>query len=457
VLDEKPLPPIQEFVLRSMDAGLSDVASISGVLGIDEPVVTRAAAELMHTDDVVLSGGTEDRRHRLILTPKGIETLNVAKVIQPIETEVTIFIDGLTRRALAATPRRLQAFPMRYAEERGLVEIAAHPKRKPRFEEIPAGVVASLVAEEGAGRRLKREVIGVVGMGKVRTFAQEGVALAYRSQTSDETVITFIVAGSHSEERDAAFSRAQRLSARKVISGDWVPAMQVIAERVPANVLKQAAPIEESVRLARLQAEAADEQREAKAAVEQAAPDTETVLRKKLEEAEQRESDLLAALESLSVRHLSVYDHPRYMQKAFDDARTRILIVSPWIRAEVVDTQFIGRLRRVLDRDVAVYIGYGIGDNGPDRRHRRAVERDQAAEAELSRVAQRYPNFHLAKFGDTHAKVLVCDSRFSIVSSFNWLSFRGDRQLRFRDERGMYIGIPEHVDALFDEYVSRFS
>lgn len=456
VLDEKPLPPIQEFVLRSVDAGLSDVGAISGFLGIDDRVAVRAAAELMHTDDVVLSGSADDRRHRLTLTPKGRATLTAANIVQPVETEVTVFIDGLTRRILAASPRRIQAFPMRYSEERGLTEIAAHPKRKPRFEEIPAGVVASVVAAEGAGRRLKREVIGVIGMGRVRTYAREGLALAYRSRTSDETVISFIVDGSSSEEHDAAFSRAQKFSARKVVPDDWVPAIEVISKHLPDVVVQQAAPVEESLRLAHLQAEAAEEHKEARAALHQAPPEGEATLLKRLEEAEQRERELLAALEALSVRHVSVYDHPGYLQHAFDDARMRILIVSPWIRADVVDGQFIGRLRKALDREVDVYIGYGIGDDGRERQSRKAVERDKAAEADLRRVADQYPNFHLAKFGDTHAKVLVCDSRFSIVSSFNWLSFRGDRRLRFRDERGMYVGIPEHVDALFEEYVSRF-
>jgi phosphatidylserine/phosphatidylglycerophosphate/cardiolipin synthase-like enzyme len=240
------------------------------------------------------------------------------------------------------------------------------------------------------------------------------------------------------------------------VPDDWEPAIDVIAERVPAEILRQAAPIEESLRLARLQAEAAEEHEQARAAIEHAPPESEMTLRQKLEDAEQRERELLAALESLSVRHLPVYEHPQYMQRAFENAQRRILIVSPWVRAEVVDTEFLGRLRKALDRNVDVYIGYGIGDDGRERRPARAIERDKAAEGELRRVAERYRNFHLAKFGDTHAKVLVCDSRFSIVSSFNWLSFRGDRHLRFRDERGMYVGIPEKVDALFDEYVSRF-
>jgi len=47
--------------------------------------------------------------------------------------------------------------------------------------------------------------------------------------------------------------------------------------------------------------------------------------------------------------------------------------------------------------------------------------------------------------------------RFSIITSFNWLSFRGDEQLDFRDERGYYVGLQPKVDDLFESYRGRFS
>lgn len=63
---------------------------------------------------------------------------------------------------------------------------------------------------------------------------------------------------------------------------------------------------------------------------------------------------------------------------------------------------------------------------------------------------------HVVKLGDTHAKVLISDSSWAIVTSFNWLSFKGSRKLEFRDERGMYVGLPDKVDELFNEYSIRF-
>jgi hypothetical protein len=42
------------------------------------------------------------------------------------------------------------------------------------------------------------------------------------------------------------------------------------------------------------------------------------------------------------------------------------------------------------------------------------------------------------------------------VTSFNWLSFRGDPDKTFRDEQGTLIQQAEHVDNKFNELVKRF-
>src|SRR4051794_37798852 len=36
VLEEKPIPPIQEFVLRAVGADMPDISTIAGVLGLEE-------------------------------------------------------------------------------------------------------------------------------------------------------------------------------------------------------------------------------------------------------------------------------------------------------------------------------------------------------------------------------------------------------------------------------------
>lgn len=81
---------------------------------------------------------------------------------------------------------------------------------------------------------------------------------------------------------------------------------------------------------------------------------------------------------------------------------------------------------------------------------------DPEALADLERLVRRHPSFHLKRLGRTHAKVLLSDRRYVIVTSFNWLSFRGDPKRTFRDERGTLVALPEYVDGQFNDWRARF-
>jgi len=58
--------------------------------------------------------------------------------------------------------------------------------------------------------------------------------------------------------------------------------------------------------------------------------------------------------------------------------------------------------------------------------------------------------------GDTHAKILISDTKFAVVTSFNWLSFKGDPHRTFRDERGTLVSDPQKINELFNDLIERF-
>jgi phosphatidylserine/phosphatidylglycerophosphate/cardiolipin synthase-like enzyme len=236
----------------------------------------------------------------------------------------------------------------------------------------------------------------------------------------------------------------------------WHDARTVAAQALPGEVLEQAADFDTTEQLERERDDLRQEDRQLRSVAERASDDELKALREQLEESERRQRELQQTLDNISVRQVPVYEHRAYLNRALREAQSRVLIVSPWIRFEVVNDELVGRFRRVLDRGVELWIGYGISKRGGYRAKSKG-ERDRDAERKLQRVADDYPTlFHMTRLGDTHAKVLVCDSRFSIVTSFNWLSFRGDDQLEFRDERGYYVGLSDQVDDLFDSYSRRF-
>ena len=53
--------------------------------------------------------------------------------------------------------------------------------------------------------------------------------------------------------------------------------------------------------------------------------------------------------------------------------------------------------------------------------------------------------------------MLAYDRAFVILTSFNWLSFKGSRDRGYRDEQGILLRIPEKVNQKFAEEAERFA
>jgi hypothetical protein len=153
------------------------------------------------------------------------------------------------------------------------------------------------------------------------------------------------------------------------------------------------------------------------------------------------------------VRTVPVYEHPKLLEQALLSCKERLLIVSPWITSDVVGRWFLDRVEDAIKRGATVYIGYGLDEHGqqsePRPKQARAVQM-------LEQLASKYGHrLVMVRLGDTHAKVLICDDVFAVVTSFNWLSFAGDAFRPFRDERGSYIGIAEKVEEEFEYHSGR--
>lgn len=454
VLEAKPIPPIQEFVLRAVDMGLTEIGDVAGFLGIDRQIALSSAVELMRQESLATVGAAEGARaSQLQVTERGKEVLVEAAQVQARETSVMVFIDGLTREVLSVTGKGRQWFQASHARGRGLVEIASSPRRRPQLEEIPLDALRDAIRRESAGP-LRGEVIGITGLGKAYRYAREGLALAFHTP-GEELLVSLVVDGGTSEAHDAAFSKSIRRSARNLAPQDWRDAAEAASGTIPDDLLAEAAA-GDSERLLAEEEEVRREDERLRSATKEANEAELSALREQLRENAALQSDLERRLENISVRQVEVYEHRGYLDRALSEAQKRVLIVSPWIRRTVVDDELIGRFRALLDRGVELWIAYGINPDGGHRKAKKG-EPDREAEKKLRRLGEDYPAlFQMTRLGDTHAKVLVCDSRFSIVTSFNWLSFRGDDRLDFRDERGYYVGLEKQVDEVFESYRARF-
>ena len=148
---------------------------------------------------------------------------------------------------------------------------------------------------------------------------------------------------------------------------------------------------------------------------------------------EELQEELLKAKEMLKRKPqiLDTYEHRPILLKALKEAQTQVVIVSPWIKKDATDYELRKEIKNAMERNVKVVICYGISNEIEDN-----VKYALKPLEELKKEANIGKNLSLIKLGNTHEKVLICDKTFVVITSFNWLSFKGDPKRGFRQETG---------------------
>lgn len=136
--------------------------------------------------------------------------------------------------------------------------------------------------------------------------------------------------------------------------------------------------------------------------------------------------------------------------ETFFIAEKEIDIISPWISECVVDEQFIELMESALRRNVKIKILYGIGGNLDERN-----KKSETIASVLINKFQKYGDLFKIKKGNIHYKLLLCDEKFLISGSYNFLSFKGDYEGNDnRIEGAEYIKNEEDIKLKRDRYFS---
>ncbi len=118
--------------------------------------------------------------------------------------------------------------------------------------------------------------------------------------------------------------------------------------------------------------------------------------------------------------------HEHVLFQALEEARERILIVTPFVRARLREPHFLEQLRLTLKRSVNVTIVHGMPiENGFDdtsHEDRRIWETHRALGRTTGMLKFHRVTLEAASRHGEHSKILICDSEWAVVSSFNWLS-----------------------------------
>lgn len=127
---------------------------------------------------------------------------------------------------------------------------------------------------------------------------------------------------------------------------------------------------------------------------------------------------------------------------ALEQAKKRVLIVSPWMTEQAVDDKLIDLLSELAERRVLTSLGWGIAkqETYEDRPPSHALLNKLAAVT----TPEGLPAVSVIWLGNQHSKDVVIDDAMHLCGSHNWLSYRGD--YKPRGESVYRVTIPEQVE-----------
>lgn len=443
VLEKTNLSAVDEYVLRTIAEGVNNANHLASFLGLPKSVIDVAIADSIRDGSLKVTPQSE-----IIMTSVGKKKLEEFGTISPKQLMLSFTYDALLRQPqYYPEPALFQPKQMRSL---AIPEIRAVPDRGPDADEIDIEqlnqtIRASIRARKGNPAR----VLKVERIHRAYRLFLRTVALQFKSTVGEDFHIEFAIDGRPSNEHDHQFAQHNGAKRTKLFSQ--------LTPRNPAGDLDKDIDPELAKDLKEICGKSIQNQETARSRRELGTKDRKgdaikATPRKPLltlkGQADEREP--VSTQGHTAVRVLSVLEHHPLLLKSIQEASDRLLIISPWIRNDVVNEGFVKHLADCLSRGVDTYIGFGIGATDEWK------EIDSDCKSALERLSSRYGNFNFKRLGDTHAKVLLKDSDYFVLTSFNWLSFRGDPKRPFREELGNVIAIPDKVDEFFKSYSTRF-
>nr|WP_302416653.1 phospholipase D-like domain-containing protein [uncultured Romboutsia sp.] len=448
---KKPLGIVNEFSLKYIAAGVKNKNYLMKFLGLKESIVNRHIIDLYQKDLISMDLVSQDN---IKITEKGKNSLEELGLIAPESINYIYIVDALTGE-----------FRMNEHLDNGgfIKKIGVHmiPKYidKPKIENIEIISISEIIKNQ---QKINyREFLDgdIVNINKI-----ENINLEYRR------MCVLVFADSKGNIDIQVYDRNKRMNQYEPIL------MKMLNEKY--DVLEIDNKIEgidieidskDSIKFS-LPEEIVDEAKNSQHIIENIQnrieelsmeikngedideDDEDYMSKTQIISQQQNEIQLLKEELSNHPKMLSTYDHRPLLFEAITKAEKQLIIVSPWVRKDAADYEFRKYIENALKRNVKVIICYGIADQ---------KDKDSESAVKLLRDIQNKGNYgknlYIIKLGNTHEKVLICDDKFMVTTSFNWLSFKGDPKRGFRQETGIYLENKQCIKDMFENLEERIS
>ena len=144
--------------------------------------------------------------------------------------------------------------------------------------------------------------------------------------------------------------------------------------------------------------------------------------------------------------------HRSILIKALSEAAEEVYIASAGISQDAIDEEFVELFGNAIERGVSVHIDWGMFGQGNSEK----AQRQRAGGAECKRILEHAAGNKVDQFKmhfkNTHDKILICDHKFVVIGSFNWLGWDGKQSKKARWETSLYDEDPSTVELFFENY-----
>ncbi len=313
----KPLPLLDEFVLRLVKADVGGAGEIAAFLGLDPKLVDAAVAD--HYREGVLSFGPGPGQ--LALTARGRRLADELESIRPIQRSFKVAFDRLTWSVADYESRDL--LNKRAALAEGCLLLPAQRTTRIKTADITSAAVNSILRPPG--RHASIDVLDVIDVAPSTHRYMPVDVLVYGDPNRGDVETAVIVDGDASEDHDVALAKlggAESLDFR-IESAEPAIALppHLEQEKVPRAL---GSPLE---------------------------------------------------VGSPGVRGIQLFDHQIVLMTALEKAKDRLLIATDLAVPSVVDSEFFARLEQRLRARVRVDFVLAATGRGIDAELERLIGR----------------------------------------------------------------------------------
>lgn len=420
---KKELGLIQEFCLKYLRVGAKNVNNLKNFLGLDEKVITSNLLALHQLDMVNYRFATQE----VILTPKGIEVLEKNNFVVPEVIDYTFLIDGITGEY------QINQSLDRVEKIRNNSHIIPFLESKPDIDVIDIKSVKNIVNIQkrlNSSSYLDADVLAVKSIEKIEKFYRRLNILVFMNDYGNYELQVYDV-----NKRNQKYEAKLMVMLRKNFK--IIPTVEFDSEMYDtSNSLIDKDNIEILANEKDSLIDVIDTLERRVEEVEKMEVNTEEDYLTKTMQIDQlrKELEKEKLKEKAIPKLINTYEHRPILIRALNEAKKQVVIVSPWIKETATDFELRGAIQKAMERKVKVVICYGIS---------KKIEPDVNYAVNLLKKLKEDKTYgkylSLILLGNTHEKVLICDEVFTVVTSFNWLSFKGDKNRGFRQETGTYV------------------